>query len=361
MARIHEHRVNLAAPLALVNAIPLAMQGDDEADELILHVEKGREPEDMTGYTVRGYLQRADGVRVALSGEVDKDVVSVTLQEACYRVPGTYKAFVRLEKEGGPKLTVFFFAGRIEGEGDGRIVDEENTIPGIAELLQMLEDVERAARAKNMLDNSSFKTPINQRGKTEYAGAGYTIDRWAIPYNADAKASVAAGYMALKNDSSGTNMQFEQYMERGTLEAGKAYTMALMTKDGEILCKAATVEDNDALYLPLGNGAGYFHLYKDAGKGKDIAGVVMTPGKTLDVVWIALYEGAFTADNLPAYVQKEHAVEMMACQRYYHIYATAAARPANGMDAAPPMRLYTPTQGTVAIDGVTRYYNSADL
>ena len=30
----------------------------------------------------------------------------------------------------------------------------------------------------NLLDNGYFVNPVNQRGQTEYAGAGYTIDRW---------------------------------------------------------------------------------------------------------------------------------------------------------------------------------------
>lgn len=149
MARIHEHTVNIAAPLTLVSAIPLAMQGDAEADELILHVVNGRESADMKGYTVGGYLERADGIRVMLKGSVTADVVQVKLQEACYRVPGAYKAFVRLTKTTGEKMTLFLFAGRIEGEGDGEIVDEEDTLPSVEELIAMIEEIDRAIAGAN--------------------------------------------------------------------------------------------------------------------------------------------------------------------------------------------------------------------
>lgn len=149
MARIHEHTVNIAAPLTLVSAIPLAMQGDAEADELILHVVNGRESADMSGYTVGGYLERADGIRVMLKGSVTADVVQVKLQEACYRVPGAYKAFVRLTKTTGEKMTLFLFAGRIEGEGDGEIVDEEDTLPSVEELIAMIEEIDRAIAGAN--------------------------------------------------------------------------------------------------------------------------------------------------------------------------------------------------------------------
>ena len=149
MARIHEHTVNIAAPLTLVSAIPLAMQGDAEADELILHVVNGRESADMSGYTVGGYLERADGIRVMLKGSVTADVVQVKLQEACYRVPGAYKAFVRLTKTTGEKMTLFLFAGRIESEGDGEIVDEEDTLPSVEELIAMIEEIDRAIAGAN--------------------------------------------------------------------------------------------------------------------------------------------------------------------------------------------------------------------
>lgn len=149
MARIHEHTVNIAAPLSLVNAIPLAMQGDSEADELKLHVLRGREPADMSGYTVGGYLERADGIRVMLKGSVTADVVEVKLQEACYRVPGAYKAFVRLTKTTGEKMTLFLFAGYIESEGDGDIVDDESKIPSIEELVAMIEEIDRATSGAN--------------------------------------------------------------------------------------------------------------------------------------------------------------------------------------------------------------------
>ena len=149
MARIHEHTVNIAAPLTLVSAIPLAMQGDAEADALRLHVVNGKESADMKGYAVGGYLERADGIRVMLKGSVTADVVEVKLQEACYRVPGAYKAFVRMTKTTGEKMTLFLFAGRIEGEGDGEIVDEEDTLPSVEELIAMIEEIDQAIAEAN--------------------------------------------------------------------------------------------------------------------------------------------------------------------------------------------------------------------
>ena len=60
-------------------------------------------------------------------------------------------------------------------------------------------------------------------------------------------------------------------------------------------------------------------------------------------------------------MQKGYAAELLACQMYYHLYATESARPLIGMDCCPPMRLSAVTQGAITVDGETRYFNSAEL
>ena len=37
---------------------------------------------------------------------------------------------------------------------------------------------------RNLLDNSDFRNPVNQRGQTSYNSVGYTIDRWTKESNA---------------------------------------------------------------------------------------------------------------------------------------------------------------------------------
>lgn len=166
MARVHEHTVNIAAPLTMVSAIPLAMQGDAEADELRIRVVKDKDEADMTGYSVGGYLERADGKRVALTGTASDSLVTVTLNEACYRVEGSYKAFVRLSKENGEKMTLFYFAGRIENEGDGEIVIDESTLPSADELIDMIKDIDEQLERLDTLVNEAEAT-ITQSGAAQ--------------------------------------------------------------------------------------------------------------------------------------------------------------------------------------------------
>ena len=40
-------------------------------------------------------------------------------------------------------------------------------------------------------------------------------------------------------------------------------------------------------------------------------------GANISIKWAALYEGTYTADNLPPYVSKNYSAELMECQRYF--------------------------------------------
>lgn len=61
----------------------------------------------------------------------------------------------------------------------------------------------------NLLDNSDFTNPVNQRGQTEYLGSGYSIDRWACNSMA-CDLSIQNGYIDMKNNtnSGSTATQF---------------------------------------------------------------------------------------------------------------------------------------------------------
>ena len=227
MARIHEHTVNIAAPLTLVSAIPLAMQGDAEADELRLHVVDGRESADMSGYTVGGYLERADGVRVMLKGSVTADMVEVKLQEACYRVPGAYKAFVRLTKTTGEKMTLFLFAGRIESEGDGEIVDEEDTLPSVEELIAMIEEIDRAiAGANTARDGANAAATRADAAAAEALKAAENAGRAEKAAN-DAAYEANAAADAADEAAVGASAWAKATMEAETLPEGSKPTISV--------------------------------------------------------------------------------------------------------------------------------------
>lgn len=153
--------------------------------------------------------------------------------------------------------------------------------------------------AYNLLDNSNFLDPINQRGLTTYTGAGYTIDRWRNWYTTS---SVSIGDKGLVV----TAEYIFQFFPDGFVSADKTYTLAAKLSDGTITRVIGTFDGQEH----SSGKCGFY--YSETAQAN---GVYLAPGYTYE--WAALYEGEYTADTLPPYVPKGYAVEQLACQRYF--------------------------------------------
>lgn len=81
----------------------------------------------------------------------------------------------------------------------------------------------------NILDNSDFIHPVNQRGKTDYTANGYTIDRWRDTSNATTM--VTEEGLELRNNSTDSDAYWCQRIPAKALTSGKAYTMAVNIED----------------------------------------------------------------------------------------------------------------------------------
>ena len=147
---------------------------------------------------------------------------------------------------------------------------------------------------RNLLDNSDFTNPVNQRGATSYTGIGYTIDRWRS-WDNEFSLAVGAGGITVN----GGNLV--QYLEK---KLSGIHTLVAMTSSG-------------TLYIITGDigGGGYYYNNIGFGTEPDRTSWVSLGGGTY--VWAALYEGSYTADTLPPYVPKGYAAELAECQRYY--------------------------------------------
>lgn len=202
----------------------------------------------------------------------------------------------------------------------------------------------RKAAPRNLLDNSDFTNPVNQLGQKSYSGNVQTIDRWRINgglLNVDNGISFSVGYV------------FFQILEK-TINDGVKRTLAIGTADGASYCTVI-----QAGYSPVGN-SGYSVAY-DNGMAVYIANNSQNP---LPIVWVALYEGEYTADNLPAYQPKGYGAELAECQRYLQRFRTADLRKSYCEDFRPTMRM-TPN-GVVytfeqTVDGVTYFFASAEV
>ena len=160
-------------------------------------------------------------------------------------------------------------------------------------------------QTRNLLDNSDFTNPVNQRGKTMYTG-GYGIDRWKQWNNSNTTTI---------NDNSISISIIQQYI--GTnIDFNKTYTIAAKKVDGSILCESGTFNvklNKNGLRID-------YDTNTDGTKKPYIA--INNAG---DYVWAALYEGSYTAKTLPPYVPKGYAAEFAECRRYYKRFTSPNA------------------------------------
>ena len=195
----------------------------------------------------------------------------------------------------------------------------------------------RKAAPRNLLDNSNFRNPVNQRGQTSYNASGYTIDRWRL-WSAEHSVTVVDG-VGVKVE--GGNLV--TYIAANTLEDDKKYTYAAKDSDGN-------------LYICVGSTSQTANTEESSGfiAGTDTTTYAFTLRNGHTWVWAALYEGEYTAATLPEYHPKGYGAELAECQRYYQI---RSANNIAAVDMRPTMRLSSPT-----ITSVTGgYAYSADL
>ena len=175
---------------------------------------------------------------------------------------------------------------------------------------------------RNLLDNSDFTDPVNQRGQASYTGTAgmYGIDRWIQP-NANIKVSVENGYISVYN---GDTTSARTIQQRTTALAGYdgPITAAVCLRDGTILCgscvnSSTATSGSQYLWTISGNGKNIGALWYSS-EGYKSLGLNISAGTTVDILWAALYKGEYTADTLPEYVPKGYAAELAECQRYYY-------------------------------------------
>lgn len=172
-----------------------------------------------------------------------------------------------------------------------------------------------AAVPRNLLDNSNFENPINQRrsATNSYRGLGYSIDRWIVPSDT-AALTIGSGFVLIQSDSTNAEM-FTQRLEPGTLKQGEKYTAVIWLNDGTILagsgtCASGAVNLTDAnrdVYAQIAPGSTY-----------DSFRLGVPAGKYARVKHVALYEGEFSPESVSRYNYKSYACEFHECCRYFY-------------------------------------------
>ena len=148
----------------------------------------------------------------------------------------------------------------------------------------------------NLLDNSDFRDPVNQRGSSVYNGNGYTIDRWYIwSTDGSGQLSVEPDGIAL-NAYTAQGISLSQRFPKGHFR-DKSYTFAYQDVYGTVFVQNDPIDTSH-------EGFDYIQIsLKSWNK----------------IIWAALYEGEYTLDTLPAYRPKGYGAELAECKRYFRI------------------------------------------
>lgn len=183
----------------------------------------------------------------------------------------------------------------------------------------------------NLLDNSDFTKPVNQRGATTTSQYKYFLDRWIARLS---DISLAVGNSGLTLTSSATeNIFIYQKLLAGKALNGKTVTVAVCDGTGNVATTTTNLPTTNATswtsYAVAKTNNGVYASVIDLGSGDYPIAVrvgVQSDALNKTIRWAALYEGSYDASTLPAYQPKGYAAELAECQRYYYPVRVNAMR-----------------------------------
>ena len=166
----------------------------------------------------------------------------------------------------------------------------------------------------NLLDNSDFVHPINQRSETsKQASWAYWIDRWLADTEKTAAQLTSSGiHLPATNEK---NLRILQRVPLERIKKGQSYTIAAYDASGNVFCVSG-VFDGEQLTGDASSGGKYW-LSLNKGDNLTYWYCILDAYADITVKCTALYEGEYTAETLPPYVPKGYAAELAECLRYY--------------------------------------------
>ena len=188
------------------------------------------------------------------------------------------------------------------------------------------KDAKYYSQPRNLLDNSGFE--VAQAGYGGYHGSEiYAADRWiseaadtTFSYNKETGLTITAG------EATAVVCQ-KISQEDAELMVGKTYTLAVYGEDGVFDCASGVVvNDEQCMRFKIGNATCMLHFFTSA-PSYQACRIVASAGKTAVIKAVVLYEGTYTADNLPPYIPKGYAAELAECSRWYTRGTYQTARP----------------------------------
>ena len=216
----------------------------------------------------------------------------------------------------------------------------------------------RKAAPRNLLDNSDFRNPVNQRGNASCGTNGYWIDRWIHAYVA--YTDIKEGCIGI-NATGNTIGGLSQVIADAASYDGKRLTLAVCAKSngGGMRLSFPYVSEIPNVQLS-DDWAVYIFTVTFSTNSHNTIGIYAEAGSTIDIKWAALYEGEYTAETLPEYQSKGYGAELAECRRYYRRSYAVVGNGNSGywsINFDIPMRV-TPTV-TITSNGTASLYESS--
>lgn len=195
---------------------------------------------------------------------------------------------------------------------------------GEAFIAHRISALQGTAYARNLLDNSDFTNPVNQRGSTSYTGAKYGIDRW---YGRAQNQTVSVESTNVKVTATSTSYAgIKQKVENIAQYAGKTVTLACRLYSTKGVAIGFVDASDTALNETVDNTSGdrivicTYEIPSGATVDTVIPRLLLrttASGDYMRLYWVALYEGEYTLETLPPYMPKGYGAELAECLRYF--------------------------------------------
>lgn len=197
---------------------------------------------------------------------------------------------------------------------NGKVLDGLNdpTEPDEAVRKAYVDKSMREAAPVNLLDNSDFTNPVNQRNvSTGNATDQYFIDRWKFNRNMD-----DATYQLVPGTgiNLGAGTWLSQFIPLTQAQMdNKTYTIAVWLADGTVWVQPVLFTAQDSYVSAPWNNQGFGTWFTG-----ESWRITLSNLPTCTIRHIALYEGEYTTDTLPEYKPKGYGAELAECQRYFY-------------------------------------------
>ena len=171
----------------------------------------------------------------------------------------------------------------------------------------------------NLLINSDFRNPINQRGKTDVTSQDnnwtkyYFVDRWYAQHGT--KAELCDGYIKLSTPASDTDYGFFCQIIEHVLPSDD-YTLTVNVKslngNAYVFLKNGSGDSSHTHNMVLHSGKNVLKI-NDAIKNVEIQ---VEKNSSLELYWVKLEHGNTSTPLVP----RHYAEELALCKRYFQSY-----------------------------------------